>query len=296
MKRVFGTAAEVAHLFAHQAQDDARCRNASFNGLRFKSYSTVVAMMHPREGKPTLTLFSASRYSMTTDKQLSQLSSALRGVTEVMYVTEVDVTYEYDHKQNRDWFLKKSIEVELKSRRARSNKDRLIAESNSYLASMRKYADYFDLVWEIPESITQAADVQLSILQSDLRAEKLREIERIEKQAEDLDKWMADPQFYYHGRFEELRLRVKDDEIQTTHGARIPLEDAKKYWPLLRRLHEAGRPYVPTNVEVKFGYYAMSYFKNDILKVGCHEIPYSEIKRIAVQLGLFSNELLHEAA
>ena len=86
--------------------------------------------------------------------------------------------------------------------------------------------------------------------------------------------------------FELTALRIKDDEIQTTRGARIPLDHAIKFWGLIKSWHDKGVSYVKDHHSIHLGNYSVNRFENDVLTVGCHSIPYSEIQIIANQLKL----------
>ena len=76
--------------------------------------------------------------------------------------------------------------------------------------------------------------------------------------------------------FADLRLRLIGEEIQTSRGARIPVADALKFWPILKRLHDKNMDFVFKS-EVKFGSYQARHFKDDMLVVGCREIPSKQI-------------------
>ncbi len=86
--------------------------------------------------------------------------------------------------------------------------------------------------------------------------------------------------------FEVTALRIKDDVIETSRGAKIPLEHAVKFWSLINSWHQKGITYTKNNHSIHLGNYAVTRFENDILTVGCHQIPYSEIQNIANQLHL----------
>jgi hypothetical protein len=115
-------------------------------------------------------------------------------------------------------------------------------------------------------------------------SEKIRKAERIKEQAEALENWRLGLDVRNH--FEVTALRIKDDEIQTTRGARIPVDHAIKFWGLIKSWHEKGVSYVKDHHSIHLGNYSVNRFENDILTVGCHSIPYSEIENIAHQLRL----------
>jgi len=71
-------------------------------------------------------------------------------------------------------------------------------------------------------------------------------------------------------------LREKEDEAQTSHGAIVPLREAK----LLYGMIEAGKPIVGHRI----GFYTVISI-NGVLTIGCHKIEREEIKRFASVMG-----------
>lgn len=81
-----------------------------------------------------------------------------------------------------------------------------------------------------------------------------------------------------------LRLNVNGLEIDTSHGAHIPIEDAKRLWPIILRVRNGDRDY---EVGMELGRYRLTKIKQDgSIVVGCHDIGFDEIEAMAVQLGL----------
>ena len=139
------------------------------------------------------------------------------------------------------------------------------------------------LAYELPtvDAFTESA------LKADKEAkaiEKIRKAERIIEQAEALQNWRLGLDVRNH--FEITALRIKDDVIETTRGAKIPLEHAVKFWSLINSWHQKGITYKKDHHSIHLGNYAVNRFENDVLTVGCHEIPFSEIEGIANQLHL----------
>ncbi len=82
--------------------------------------------------------------------------------------------------------------------------------------------------------------------------------------------------------------------VQTSHGAEIPVADALQLWPLLLKIKERGRPFEPSSrdtlggqISLKLGHYRLNRVDaNGDITVGCHFIQFSEMEKIAEQLGL----------
>jgi hypothetical protein len=74
----------VAHLWAHQSQNNARnaSSSTSFEGAVFYSYQTPVAMLHETKGGRRVALITSDGYSMTTkSKHLNAVWRALHDVS-----------------------------------------------------------------------------------------------------------------------------------------------------------------------------------------------------------------------
>jgi hypothetical protein len=182
-------------------------------------------------------------------------------------------------KQN----LEKGSRLLLKESMSKKYSNRYNAQALSIFDNVEKYARLFDLYCFMPNT-----DALLeTIIQHEKEAkasEKIRKAERIKEQAEALENWRLGLDVRNH--FEVTALRIKDDEIQTTRGARIPVDHAIKFWGLIKSWHEKGVSYVKDHHSIHLGNYSVNRFENGILTVGCHSIPYSEIESIAHQLQL----------
>ena len=282
MKRVYSTSLQVAHLYANQSQSDARCRNASFDGLSFYSYSTRIAYLHNNKPEPLL-LIDSYGYSSTTRSHVSDLYHAFSSDTKKLHVPAVTPRLG-DHDVNYNYFFTQITDALDSAKKARTRGPEYITEANNTIENMHWYATFFELTWDIPEPVYIAADALDKMKQQRQATREAKWAKEKVDQAEQLVRWMAGATSV-NMYFADLRLRLIGEEIQTSHGARIPVTDALKFWPILKRLHDKNMGFVFKS-EVKFGPYQARHFKDDILVVGCHEIPYSEIERMAIQLNL----------
>lgn len=77
-----------------------------------------------------------------------------------------------------------------------------------------------------------------------------------------------------------VMLRIKDQEIETSQGATIPLDHAPRLWKFIHRVMQSGTPY-ERNEHTEHD----RIDTDGTLTAGCHIISFSEIQRIADQLG-----------
>jgi hypothetical protein len=84
-------------------------------------------------------------------------------------------------------------------------------------------------------------------------------------------------------------LRVKGDTLETSHGARVPLEDAKRVFAFITR-GLAIAPNMPGEksyrAKLAIGQYSLDeIFANGDFRAGCHSIKYEEAARLAAEIG-----------
>ena len=97
----------------------------------------------------------------------------------------------------------------------------------------------------------------------------------------------ADRRALESGRGMPVMLRVKGEEIETSKGARIPLDHAPRILKLIQSVRAAGREYVRNGHTEHAGTFAIDRVTVDgKLIAGCHEIDYAELARLAGELGL----------
>jgi|GEM_PF-3378619 len=85
-------------------------------------------------------------------------------------------------------------------------------------------------------------------------------------------------------------LRVKDNEVQTSQGARVPLEHVKKALPVVLAYVQNGREYHRNGHTIHLGHYAIdSIDTQGNLRAGCHLFNKAEIERFAGVLEALPN-------
>jgi hypothetical protein len=160
MKKVFSTSYEVASLWINQAQEEARCRNSSFHGQKYYSYSTEIARLRINVLGYRLILITDRDYSKTTSKHKADVYRVAQHEN-IISVSDVDG----NHKLNYACFLDKQVGLLDLASRARKRKDFYLYKVEAITNDMKLYARFFDLTWLMPSSelgIT-AVDVLKSI-------------------------------------------------------------------------------------------------------------------------------------
>jgi hypothetical protein len=110
--------------------------------------------------------------------------------------------------------------------------------------------------------------------------------------AERIEAWRKGGAALYPRDLQKLQgalLRVKGDTLETSHGARVPLEDAKRVFAFITR----GLAIAPNmsgeksyRAKLAIGQYSLDeIFANGDFRAGCHSIKYEEAARLAAEIG-----------
>lgn len=286
MRTKYSSNSELAHIWANdpdpsigKSANSMSCQNG-----KLYSYATVIAQIIG-----DTVIYNTASYSVTTSKHQGYAHGASSHFQHKIYLNiprrGLDSLEFSQHSFDE---IVKMSENEASSYLVKASRSRKYAEGYRAQAfriygNLVKYALFFNLEYKAPDfSVLEAQAVEAEKKAKEL--EKIRRAERIKEQEEALINWRKGEDVRNH--FELTALRIKEDQIETTKGAKIPLDHAIKFWGLIKSWHEKGAQYVKDHHSIKLGYYTVNSFKNDVLTVGCHSIPYSEIESIAHQLRL----------
>lgn len=288
MKTKYSSNRELIHVWAHDSSPEImkQANSVTCHNNILYSYSTAIGQIVNND----TVIYNTASYSNTTSKQQSLMYQSTSHYLNRIYL---DIhKYDLNHlifSQNSfnnlilEPNLKQASEFLVKASRSKKYKDFYSSKALSIFDNLERYALLFNLAYELPnvDALTESA------IKADKEAkaqEKIYKAKRIQQQAEALENWRLGLDVRNH--FEVTALRIKDDVIETSRGAKIPLEHAVKFWGLINSWHQKGIVYVKDHHSIHLGNYCVNRFENDILTVGCHQIPYSEIQNIANQLHL----------
>lgn len=217
-----------------------------------------------------------------------------------------------DHEQSIRHWLNEMFESQQKLKRAKYP-DYEISNNHSARASIEEYCALFDL--PIPDKMMEyyldPDDIAPLLEAKKKRAEELanktdeqREIERAKREAAEekklqklRDEFMEDELAWMEGEnvstrktikqgrsrwnskyleFSTTRLRIKDDYVETSRGAFVPVREAQILWGLIKLGHDIKGH--------RIGSYTVIGL-NGVLKIGCHEITREEMTRFTTKYG-----------
>lgn len=288
-------ARELLHIWASQSKEKGKCGNVFFEGASVFSYGHHFEMARITRG---MVLMNARDYSATTRKHKSYCRSA------VSDKTVIEVQSFEDHRANVEVLLS-DLNAELyELSRARVRLEDRMSWYQGKVETVLEYADTFKkeigakLYGQVVKVWQRRNDPLTPVLKKLFEARALEhkaqaKKERIEREAraaarklelqKDYDGWKAGTVVTLAWEAVNLfpvALRVKDDEIQTTRGASVPVIEARKLWRVLRT--DATQA-----IGMRVGHYTVDRIdpERKALIVGCHTIPMGEIARMAVALG-----------
>jgi hypothetical protein len=130
-----------------------------------------------------------------------------------------------------------------------------------------------------------------------IAAEKARrQREAFKREAERRAEWIAGKG---NGRFTDesggALLRISGDlgepesaELETSHGARVPLMHAIKAFRFVKLIREKGGHWQRNGRTVRVGHYQLDSIDPDGFNAGCHRINWPEIERVAKLAGVWT--------
>lgn len=296
MRRALKDAKEVAHFWANKVQSDGYCGNMRFEGPRIYSYAECIAVMYEKLGKGTLVLRTVRDWSMTTAKHKSYVGGAWGYGRDLIDVPIFDnPSSKEDHLENLRYLLGQYTDAMKKAEKARTRGEMHREMALRATQYYDRYAEFFGLKERFDEGAAKRLEKQVKAEEAKReRQRKADEAKRAEKMKEALAEWREGGDRDLWGLpYIALRLHthhakelghLPKQTVETTRGARIPLDDAKRLWPLIQRTRRGERDY---DVGMPLGDYRLTKIRRDgSIVVGCHDIPYSEIEGIAKKLGL----------
>jgi hypothetical protein len=290
--------AEVFHLWANQSQDHAHnsTRSVWFNYAIAYSYSTPIGRVVTNARGERAYLVTARTYSMTTSsKHMPALFRAIGGARTIFRVFEVGRGGMNDH--DSAWtpeqperevvrYAERIAELEGKAKRARTNRAWYTQRATELKLEAAAYCQFFDVASEftpeVIERLTRALEHDRALRieherERDARARK----ERAERYEVAAPLWRS-REISQHYALNDgpvmLRLSADGSEVETSHGARVPLVAARLAY---RALHTPGLDMAG----MQLGSYRVNSVSAETLVVGCHHIPRQEIEQLAGSLG-----------
>ena len=289
MKTVFSSSSEVCHVWASRSQEAGRAGNVSFRGNTIYSYDWwPMARFLPDKN---IVLMRSWSYSNSTSSHLNYVRRAIPDNYEVISVYNPD---ENAVQENIDNFTGRIEGFYKDFQTAKKYKQWHQSGEISTRKELKRYCRLFKCEYpakdikkyslntkqaNIEVEKQQARLDELKAIQEVKYQKRLTEIEPMRKKA--LKAWLSGESNQTSDYDKILKsyiyisdsavLRIKDDNIQTSMGANVPVKDAQRIWKLI----QAGK----SIKGLQIGHYTITSFNGE-LKVGCHKIGKEEVNRI----------------
>ncbi len=307
IKRVFSNGKQVLHLWANQSQDSARSSNVFFSGKDCYSYGYHYKLGSIMTFKGVkLAMINNSGYSVTTSKHISWASSAVSHLPMLYTQHDFDVikslkdTKASLESRMKDHFKKVKLDkTDYWNREYNSLRDSIkefnktcdILKSKKYKVKVTsKYIRDYDAhvnkrikrqeELNTPEMLAKRSAE--SIRRAELKAERLRVVkeEVRKKELESIEAWKSGSGHATNAvnRIYPRIIRVKGDNVETSGGATVPLSEARLLLSRIMRSEAKQGELI--------GGFTFDSVKNNIVKIGCHDIDLEQAKSVLNTLTL----------
>lgn len=307
--------AMVAHVWAQQEKETGRSGNGnfSFSGATLYSYSTPIARFVTAPDGRRVTLVTSRHYSQTTSgKHMPAMWRAIDyGAGSFAPCFRVP-DLSGDHAANLAYLSAEYADALAKYRRALSSIDFRAREAEKAHNAARDYAETFAL--DVPANTWAADDASVRAYHAERaarnntpakqaardkaaqrraeRAEREAALERAEK-SERLEAWRSGE--ISHLRYDDIRtdehggalLRIRGDTLETSQGASVPLDHAKRVFATVKRCRDAGTSWRRNGETIRVGHFQVDEIAPDgNFRAGCHLINWPETERAARAAGV----------
>lgn len=316
-KTIFPTD-EIAHLWMHQTQGAAynQARNFYFEAATIFSYGghfPIARHVTGKNGKSKAILFTTRGYSVTTSKHISLVRRAIPDATLMFYVPKMSAgcSVIYDHEDNLKHFATEAVDILAKSKTSRTRGTRLLAEAFGYRDTAKAYAKFFGVTYNADDFKFLPKPSEVAELTAKAQAKEARAAEALKvyransdvrwaakqakweeqrrinalKDAEKIELWKAGSTEVYPSYSWPTMLRIRGSEVETSRGARVPVEHGARALALVRKVMARGEAFVSNGHTCPVGVYKIDRIDVDgTVHAGCHVIPWPELERIAPEL------------
>jgi hypothetical protein len=273
MKKVFSNNSELAHVWANQLQDEGRGSSMYFNGPVIYSYGPhyEIARFLTTEQGEKVCFLNTNGYSNSTAKHTSHVLNAVQDGIKLFKVPFPGNQITIDKLRNVLIQLKVNISSLLDQQIKAKSNFKYFLDARDTLENASEIAALFNLsgftVADFP-NWTAANDKYQHLRATESKRLEEKQAKELEKKLETLKKWLSGEfNGTLYGIPVHLRLINDGKDIQTTMGARVPLEAAKRLYNKLK----SGLDCKGDKIE------GFTVIENnpDTIKIGCHVIPWT---------------------
>lgn len=295
----------VAHNWANQTNSHGKGSNFFYEGKSIYSYGhhfEVGRIVETEIPRSEIVLLNNASYSSSTNRHQSYARQACNHMETFAFplhnssysiivrneLTKDDFTRAFNH------YGTIVIESSKKASRSRKYGDLHLNEAKKAVEDWNKLKAYFPKLTKGIKKLKLPSDIQIKKLNDQDKLERKQERERQkEREKEDSYKWL-NYERNYMSRLSQTLLRQRQvsyipeqgcapqtrlvDEVETSHGARVPLQDAKLFFNAIKRFKDSPKACLD---RFKVGNFHLSNLTSNGANIGCHFIAWSEMERFA---------------
>lgn len=304
MRKVFNNR-QLAHVWAQQSQSEGRGSNFFFDGPALYSYGRhfcVARFVQPEDGGGPVVLLNSTRYSASTNRHQSYARGAVHGLpVRAFNVPDTDAHGREParHERNLTHYVDTIAAHVEGAAHSRVYCESGLRAAERVAAEGARYCQAFKLpkrLW--PKSPDTSPEALAKVRERDRKARAKRAAERARAEAERAAMVAQHREEWRKGEHRTApdggptMLRVSRDgmRVETSRGAEVPVEDARRILRLWRTWQHSGPPSCspwPHGAGPRVGHFTLREVRADgALVIGCHVLDPEELWRMADALGV----------
>lgn len=286
----------VAHLWANQAQDEARNGGGTlyFEGATIYSYGDhfPIARHAERKGKRCI-LFTTRGYSVTTERHINYTRRAIESGALVFNVPDPTSSNPREGFQGYCERVKSLKEAYI---RARGRKPDIFRQIGETVKEANAYAAFYGLRsrLKMPANEEAIGEECAKIKAREERRQKREAAKRRKQEEEGLRTLAKHIEEWKNGERDAcplgagaIFLRIRGEDLETSAGATVPLDHAKRAFRFIKCAKEAGHAWERNGQEIRLGHFSIDRIDPDgTVHAGCHTVAFDEIQRVAALAGV----------
>ena len=194
-----------------------------------------------------------------------------------------------DHRKEVTEYRKRFMGLVGTYGKARQRKPEILAQLRGLVSEANEYAEFFGLRarLSLPADLSGMVAECQAIEKREKARKQREEAKRAREEQERIRQWANGETDYCPSNGQAIRLRVKGDELQTSRGARVPLDHAIKAFRVIKRLRNKGESYQRNGHTIHLGHFALDAIDpQGNVTAGCHNVEWEEIERVATLAGV----------
>jgi hypothetical protein len=190
-----------------------------------------------------------------------------------------------EHTDNLKWIREAMEESLVKAGRARTYTDMHLRDAEYSRLSYNNYLMAFKIkrkaIDRLPDISNLVAKAKNAAANERKRCARLA-AKVLKDNKENIELWKNGETYVNSIRsVSTVFLRIKEDIVQTSHGAEFPIDHARKAYLLVKAIRDGGKAWKRNGQNIRLGHFQLDSIdsKGNVV-AGCHYVQWNEIARI----------------